>query len=208
MLKRAHQCSAVTAVCIASHLSYVTPFIYEASKESADALPMSTSRAFVLYAALLYGTWVGSTLPDIDRNVKGIRHRGFTHSLWFTGLFMLLSYFVWTDGLGTQLVMSHVYQYNKIVAFLFFGMTFGIFWHQLTDYLSVQSIDPFYPVFGYVTYERIDPETKKPYTVNVSKFPRIPIYHVGKPFFGMKDDVWAIIMVIVVVIEAFLWYRH
>lgn len=195
MLKETHRYSAMAITAIAVNTLPVEPFLYRFTYNGGDEIGY---RAYAVLFALFWGVWVGSTLPDIDQKLK-LPHRTWTHTIWFVGLLALLSYMVYEWGLGTQLLTSG-FRFNRLVAMMFIGITIGSAIHILMDFLSVASVDIFYPMFGYKNI-RLQDGTE----VQVSKGYRLPLYKVGQPFFGMTNDLWLWVMLFMLFVTLLRW---
>ena len=129
MIYKTHMAFAVTpALIIESALDYIN--IYN---------------ELLLYLAVA----IGSLLPDLDENgsklsksfpifpivyeLLGIRHRGVTHYLLFSFVFVTLSFFI--------LQINNADIYNNII---FYGLSYGYFMHLIGDMLTKGGINNFY----------------------------------------------------------------
>lgn len=96
-----------------------------------------------------------ASLPDIDMRISFVKHRGFTHTVWFAGLvgaaFGAIGYFSGIHGLypvSTQ---------GEFAAFLAFAGGFSVIAHLLGDVLTPTGVKPFSPLWN------------RKFTVNVTK---------------------------------------
>jgi inner membrane protein len=105
-----------------------------------DLIPHSILNSLSLSFFYLFGIVLGSLLPDVDEpnsyigkklpfiskplRKAGLKHRTFTHSVFFPLLFLPLGYF-----------------FNPF----FYFVSFGILMHLIGDYLTNTGIPVFYP---------------------------------------------------------------
>lgn len=181
MLKQTHQ---------AFGLSVGTLTAYQAYQHHIDATTLfqvntQTSNftgplAYAITASMfLAGVYIGSTLPDIDQQIPGLRHRGITHSIFFPLLLALIPYGI-SHYPAQQVQVMGWYPLASLTV-LWIGIVFGVLTHILADFFSVQGISLLYPFQGYRDYGN---------GVSVAKGPRLPLYHVGQPFLGFLTGIW------------------
>jgi len=118
------------------------------------AMPFAIIAGVLIHKALIpviiTGTLIGGNLPDMDTKTWIVKHRGFTHTIWFAGL---------AGGIATiTLVMMYQYipieQYNivpnslyLIGSFLFgLSVTYGVLTHLLGDMITPRGIRPLDPI--------------------------------------------------------------
>ena len=128
MLKQTHQ---------AFGLSVGTLTAYQAYQHHIDATTLfqvntQTSNftgplAYAITASMfLAGVYIGSTLPDIDQQIPGLRHRGITHSIFFPLLLALIPY-----GL-----VSYIPSRDTVIMEMVFP------WQKVHDYHFTMSDNP------------------------------------------------------------------
>lgn len=200
MLAPNHRHTATILTTVALHTSWVESFCHKAIHAD-DTWPLYL-RAFVVWICLYYGTKIGATLPDIDQRLKGIYHRGITHSIWFVLFFLGLTLLFFVDGLGIGDLVFSIPGYHSLIGSLYLGITLGIIAHLLMDYCSACGIDPFYPLFGF------DEINKGTYTIRYSRFPHPSLYKVGKPFLGMTEIVWYHLARLSLLYSIYYWCTH
>lgn len=105
----------------------------------------SDATAGIPFAVIVIGT---SMLPDIDRHIPGMRHRGATHTVLFG---ILVGAFCGVVALGVVATMLKLTMIVVVAVFgyVFTGCIVGIGSHLLADSLTVGSgaygIHPFWP---------------------------------------------------------------
>lgn len=112
------------------------------------------SQAFVPEAIVFAGAIiVGGGFPDADTHIPIVKHRGFLHTVWFAGIFGLLSgLFVY--GMTTLLYANNSLVQNGLaLADLHWlalvgglGAAVGVISHLLGDMITPWGIDPLEPV--------------------------------------------------------------
>ena len=85
-----------------------------------------THSQYVDLAIYMFIFVIAGILPDFDRQLPLLKHRGFSHSIW-------VPFF--------SFVIGYVFKIPQIIVF-----SLGYFWHILIDALSVRGIDWFYPI--------------------------------------------------------------
>lgn len=108
---------------------------------------------WVLFGIGLWTTLLGSGLPDFDTRLIFVKHRGWTHTIWFilvtavTGVVVGVVTLEWLIGrlpLGSSFVAAQVSV--ATVAVFAGGLTLGVTFHILGDTLTREGICLFHPV--------------------------------------------------------------
>jgi len=98
--------------------------------------------------ALIVGGVVllGGSTPDYDTKTRLVKHRGFTHTVWFAGLF----------GIGTAVAayyVPHVFGFAGFyalttpeIALVGLAGSFGVMTHLAGDVITPMGIRPFDPI--------------------------------------------------------------
>lgn len=118
---------------------------------------------------LLAGAIIGSGLPDLDTQTSIVKHRGFTHTVWFTGMITILGtvfftafmqLFPFTGFIIEAFELPGTFMYTAPVVF---GVAtgYGVITHLLGDAITPRGIKPFHPV---------TPRNRGGVTVNESKY--------------------------------------
>ena len=127
-----------------------------------------------IYATILIGTLIGSSLPDIDYN-WGKWHRTITHTIWFLAFIGYL----WqlTKDIPLEAIQS---QLNPMTL----GVLFGSAFHIIGDAYSVQGVDFIWPIIGYRRYPSGAVVVKGKRTLTP------PLYHTGDKPLGIPASIW------------------
>lgn len=98
---------------------------------------------------VIVGTLVGGAIPDLDLDIPIFTHRGFTHTVWFSGLCVV-------GGVGFGLLVFTLLptQYFNIptqlgytMAVVFgLSMGYGTITHLCGDVITPMGVRPFHPV--------------------------------------------------------------
>lgn len=106
-------------------------------------------------------TVFGGNLPDFDTSSQLVKHRGFTHTIWFaiiTAITMAIAVFL----IGTYLSISQYLKFGLIQAIFIGSFTgVGVMTHIAGDLITPRGIKPFHPV---------SPRNVLPVTVSERKF--------------------------------------
>jgi len=108
---------------------------------------------WVLLAIGVWATVIGASFPDLDTRVRFVKHRGWTHTVWFMlvmaigGSILGVFSIQWIFGFF-PLVADIVPQSLGIAAAGMFagGMTLGVGSHLVGDLVTREGIRPFHPV--------------------------------------------------------------
>lgn len=120
-----------------------------------------------------------ATLPDIDQKLPFIKHRGFTHSVWFAAIFGSLIAFLY-------LKVPYLYgPFPPAITGFLIGFI-AISFHLVGDWLNPMGIRPFAPLWRHhfsarIMYARDDPK---------------PLLKIGrnKLLFGLGIIVWFVVI--------------
>lgn len=113
--------------------------------------------------------WIVSPIPDWDRYIPFMRHRGWTHAIWIPLLLL------W----GTFQIQT-----GSVLQYICFGAFCGWFSHILGDAFSTAGVALLYPFISYETY------ASGAFTVKGFRGPFIPIYRTGEKTFISMRLVW------------------
>lgn len=100
----------------------------------AEKEPMT---AIIQASAIIGVSIIASVLPDIDRLIPFIRHRGITHAIWIP---MLIAYFIYQ------------YQDNPYYVTPLIGLFIGYTGHIIGDAFSTAGVALLYPIERYKDY--------------------------------------------------------
>jgi len=108
---------------------------------------------WVLFAIGVWATVIGAGLPDLDTQVRVIKHRGWTHTIWFMllvavggsvlGLFSIQWIFGFFPLVGDVVSRSLGVAAAGIFAG---GMALGVGSHLVGDLVTREGLRPFHPV--------------------------------------------------------------
>lgn len=139
-----------------------------------DLLNSASQFSIILqYVFFLLAAYAASTLPDIDQNIPGIKHRTWTHTIYPV---LALS------GLTYYFAKHHITGYplqDLWIPIVLAGMTVGYTSHLIGDAFSTSGINWFNP-YGYRDYGNGSRVVKG------FRGPFIPIYTVGQGPIGAK----------------------
>lgn len=163
MLKRTHKVFALATVvgaCVLynhytnSHITYdLLPelkhtYDFDTEYDFVDKsvphlreLALSYFPFYMQFLFLLMGAVMGSEFPDLDHDIKGVVHRGWTHSIWVLAIPWTLTY----------IFSHHYFSYDLTTIMLpviLLGFSIGHTSHIIGDYFSEGGINLFYPIFG------------------------------------------------------------
>jgi inner membrane protein len=112
-------------------------------------------------------TIAGSGLPDIDSQVSIVKHRGFTHTVWFTGLVGVASgiiFYLVPGAMGIEQYMN-VQPIHGIIIGL--SVSYGVLTHIIGDMITPRGIKPFTPITPRDIIS--SPFSDKKYTYEITK---------------------------------------
>lgn len=132
----------------------------------AETEPMSLITQSVIIMVVSFLT---ATLPDYDRMIPFIRHRGITHAIWIPAA---IFYFLW-QNLGEPYVFPAL-----------LGLFIGYTSHIVGDAFSTAGIAWFYPIQQYS-----GPPTGA-FWVKGFRGPFLPLYSVGSPAIIKPTIIW------------------
>ena len=108
---------------------------------------------WVLFAIGVWATVIGAGLPDLDTRVRFVKHRGWTHTVWFMLLVAVVGSILgmfsihWIFGFY-PLVTNVIHQSLGVAAAGMFavGITLGVGSHLIGDLVTREGLRPFHPV--------------------------------------------------------------
>lgn len=109
-------------------------------------------------AIVVVSAWIASTLPDWDRYIPFLRHRGLSHAIW----------------IPLAAIIYAFYAPGTMIPYVCFGFGCGWFSHILGDSFSIAGDAWLYPFTGYVRYD------SGAFVVKGPRGPFIPIYRSGE----------------------------
>jgi len=126
------------------HIGLTLTIIAPAAAIMGSILPLYT------IVLLISGALTGSNLPDLDATSKLVKHRGFTHTVWFamiTSVIGAAALFVIIQYIPIESVIEFN-QADRILAAGIFGVSIGIgvLTHLLGDMITPRGIKPFHPL--------------------------------------------------------------
>ena len=124
------------------------------------------------YFLLVFGALMGSSFPDIDQQIPGMKHRTWTHTIWAILLCIGLLHFLRNNYITNALFV------DMSLVIVMLGFTIGYISHLLGDAFSTSGIDWIYPLIGYKTY------SGGATVVKGFRGPFIPLYSVGHGVIG------------------------
>lgn len=88
----------------------------------------------------------GSGLPDVDTQLDVLKHRGWTHTLWFAGLCSVVG--VTSLGVAVQFVPTQFFTYLSPMKFALSGgfLGVGVITHLFGDVITPAGIKPLHPI--------------------------------------------------------------
>lgn len=131
---------------------------------------LATQSAIVVAVSFLT-----AVLPDYDRVIPFIRHRGITHAIWIPAI---IFYFLWQN-------IGEPYMFPALLG-LFIGYTS----HIVGDAFSTAGIAWFYPL------QRYEGSPNGAFWVKGFRGPFLPLYSVGSPFIIKPTIIWYTITII------------
>ena len=120
-------------------------------------------------AIIILVSFLTATLPDYDRIIPFIRHRGITHAVWIPAI---IFYFMWQN-------IGEPYTFPALLG-LFIGYTS----HIVGDAFSTAGIAWFYPI------QRYGGSPNGAFWVKGFRGPFLPLYAVGDPFIIKPTIIW------------------
>jgi|AntRauTorcE11898_2_1112593.scaffolds.fasta_scaffold00303_5 inner membrane protein len=101
-------------------------------------------------AVVFAGGMVGSNIPDMDTQTQFVKHRGFTHTIWFSIIGSVIGAAVFLAIFAYLQIDSYIEigQTTQMAAAVLFGVSFGfgIITHLLGDVITPRGVKPFDPV--------------------------------------------------------------
>lgn len=99
---------------------------------------------------ILSGALTGSNLPDLDTTTRLVKHRGFTHTIWFMGLTSIIGGII-MYAVIFYMPVKQFFEYTytlHILSAAIFGLSIGlgIVTHLLGDMITPRGIKPFSPI--------------------------------------------------------------
>jgi len=113
---------------------------------------LAISKAWGLFAVALWATAMGSVTPDMDTRTWLLKHRGWTHTIWFVaatfivttaGAFAAVTWGLPLLSFLPQFIIADI-GLSAVVVFGS-GFAFGTFTHLVGDGITPRGIRPFQP---------------------------------------------------------------
>ena len=144
---------------------------------------------------VISGALTGSNLPDIDTTTKLVKHRGFTHTIWFIGIATLISGGIMYSILF-YIPIERFIQFttaDQAISAVIFGLSvgMGVFTHLLGDVITPAGIRPFDPVI---------PRDKIPITVSDKKY----VYEIRNASDPLLNKGFSVLGIVSVVLSSYI----
>jgi inner membrane protein len=122
-------------------------------------------------AVFLMGALGGTGIPDLDQKTSLVKHRGWTHTIWFSTVLTIVSFpgyvILFTTILPPE-ILPFVSASPIVLSSVFaIGMGFGVLSHLLGDVITPMGIRPFSPLTPRQLCDRTPSEKK--YVFEIAK---------------------------------------
>lgn len=154
-----------------------------------DSFYSLMSHQLTMAVLMLCGALAGAVYPDIDQKVPGMRHRGWTHTIWALMIVLgIIHLVIKYKPLGFD--ATYIIILPSLVGFFI-----GYVSHLVGDAFSTSGIAWFYPIQRYHDYNG------GASVVKGKRFIFQPIYKVGQRVFGIQGALfWTMVAIVVNII--------